>query len=118
LSLLYESNVNVQAFSTTFTFVPNGFNFAFVVENTSNTDFNRGGFSAGASQEGGFSQFANSVPYATAPNNVFALQKDGQGINCQTCSYTNGGVQWYQSLQNPALAAEVPSGACLNTLAM
>ncbi len=106
-SMLYETPVNDQAFTTTFTFVPNGFNFAFVVENANNNG-QPGGFAAGAGGEGGFSQFAGGSNIA--PNYVFALEFDSGGMNCQTCGYTNGGVQWYQTLQNPALPGDANAG--------
>ncbi len=107
-SVIYQTAVNVQAFSTTFTFVPNGYNFAFVVENANNNGSPRG-FAAGAGGEGGFSQFAGP-PSNIAPNYVFALEFDSGGMNCQTCGYTNGGVQWYQTLQNPALPGDANPG--------
>ncbi len=106
-SVIYQSAVNVQAFTTTFTFVPNGYNFALVVENANNNGSPRG-FAAGAGGEGGFSQFAGGSNIA--PNHVFALEFDSGGNNCQTCGYTNGGVQWYQTLQNPALPANTNPG--------
>lgn len=105
---MYQSAVNAQAFSTTFTFVPNGYNFAFVVQNANNNG-SPSGFCSGAGGEGGFSQFAGP-PSNIAPNNVFALQFDSGGNNCQSCGYTNGGVQWYQTLQNPALPANSNAG--------
>jgi hypothetical protein len=90
--------VNVQAFTTTFTFKPNGENFAFVINNVTNTGFDGQNFSAGASGEGGFSQFANGPNIA--PINVWAFQIDSGGGNHFGNAYTVGGLQWYQSLPN------------------
>jgi hypothetical protein len=107
-SMWYQKRVNVQAFSTTFTFVPNGYNFAFVLQNVTNqgnpfTD----GFGAGG--EGGFSQFAGGSNIA--PNNIWALSFDSGGFNTQTqSSYSNGGVQIYQTLQVPALPLGAEAG--------
>jgi hypothetical protein len=107
-AIWYQTRLNVQAFTTTFTFVPNGYNFAFVIQNVTNqgnpfTD----GFGAGG--EGGFSQFAGGSNIA--PNNIWALSFDSGGFNTQTqSSYTNGGVQIYQTLQVPALPVGAEAG--------
>ena len=77
-AVIYQTAVNIQAFTATFMFVPNGKNIAFVAENNSSPD--GGGmantpsnFSAGAGCEAGFYQ----AFYTTAPvNNIFALELD------------------------------------------
>jgi hypothetical protein len=57
-SIWYQTAVNVQAFSSTFTFVPSGYdNFAFVVQNEDNNG-NKFTYGGGAGPEGGFSQFS------------------------------------------------------------
>ena len=79
LGMLYQTLVNVQAFSTTFTFQPNGVNLSFVVENSSNSpDFNGSNFSAGAGCEGGFYQAFGGDP---PPASIFALMIDSDNAN-------------------------------------
>ena len=57
LSLIYQTPVNVQAFTATFTFVPNGQNFSLIFNNSNNNpDFNGSEFSAGAGGEVDFSR--------------------------------------------------------------
>ena len=73
----------MQAFSTTFTFVPNGMNLAFVIKNNTNDDAANAGtsyFSAGAGFEGGFYQGSgqgNGLPV----NHIFALMLDSAQPN-------------------------------------
>jgi hypothetical protein len=98
-SLVYQTLVNVQAFNTTFTFVPNGQYFAFTLNNTNNEPGYEGNnFSAGAGCEGGFYQ-GGGVP--TQPNNVFAVQLDSyDGLNPGDegpGSFTYSSTQIYQS---------------------
>jgi hypothetical protein len=77
--LIYQTAVNAQAFTATFTFVPNGQNIAFVLQNNNNA--NASGttdpkaFSSGAGCEGGFFQAFGTSP--TSANNIFALELDG-----------------------------------------
>src|SRR5271170_6480804 len=99
----YLTKVNEQAFSTTFTFVPNGMNFAFILQNNTNSAASGGSgqaFAAGAGGEAGFYQgfTANNLPV----NNIFALELDSYyGPNTNgTFSYSN--VQIYQQGQNPS----------------
>jgi hypothetical protein len=99
LTLMYQgAQVNVQQFQVTYTFIPNGFNFSFVLNNTNNQpSFNGDTFSSGAGCEGGFFQgFALSSP--NAPNNLFALMLDQYGSETPTFfgdfQYSN--VQIYQ----------------------
>ena len=62
LSLNYKTQVNVQSFTSTFTFVPNGQNVAFVLQNSNNNpSFNGASFSSGAGCEAGFYQAFNQV---------------------------------------------------------
>jgi Chitobiase/beta-hexosaminidase C-terminal domain/Legume lectin domain len=98
LSLNYQTKVNVQAFTSTFRFVPNGQNVAFVLQNSNNNpSFNGSAFSAGAGCEAGFYQAFNQSP----PNNVFALELDSWSYlgSVQTFSYSS--AQIYQSSQSP-----------------
>jgi hypothetical protein len=97
-----QTVVNVQAFSSTFTFVPNGGNIAFVLQNSNNGGQDGQIFGAGAGGEGGFAQMAGGSNIA--PNNVFALELDSYSPLTQTSgSYTYSSVQIYQSLQWPVL---------------
>ena len=82
-SIWYQTAVNVQAFTSTFTFVPSGYdNFAFVIQNEDNNG-NKFTYGGGAGPEGGFSQFsAGGNIYTT---NVFALDFD------QWSTLTNSG---------------------------
>jgi hypothetical protein len=67
--------VDIRAFTTTFTFVPNGWNFSLVFNNSNNNGFGLNGrnFISGATGEGGFYQ---GYSVAKPPNNVFALMFD------------------------------------------
>jgi hypothetical protein len=109
---IYQTPVNDQAFSTTFTWVPNGFNFAFVIQNNTN-GFDGGTadpryFSAGAGGESGFYQ-----GYTTSgneqPNNVFAIELDSYYELSSGFNYSS--VQMYQTNEAPYLpAANIPPG--------
>jgi Chitobiase/beta-hexosaminidase C-terminal domain len=101
-SLNYQTLVNDQAFTTTFQFVLNGWNLAFVLSNSNNNQyFNGKDFSAGAGCEGGFYQAFQTAP----PNNVFAL--DIEAHNQLTPSaFTYSNVQIYQQGQDPCLPAD------------
>jgi hypothetical protein len=108
LSMMYQTAVNVQAFTTTFQFVPNNQNLAFTLNNCSNNGssgygtcggFSLANFSSGASCEGGFSQAFSGNPF---PYNVFALMFDNYGeipAGGGTFGYSN--VQIYQQNQSP-----------------
>jgi hypothetical protein len=98
LSLNYQTKVNVQGFTSTFRFVPNGQNVAFVIQNSNNNpSFNGAAFSAGAGCEGGFYQAFNQSP----PNNVFALELDSWSYLGSVQSFTYSSAQIYQSNQSP-----------------
>lgn len=95
--LSYKTTVGVQAFSTTFTFVPNGWNFAFVLQNDTSTPGYQGNdFASGASCEAGFYQDDGVDP---TPNNLFALDFDSSGYIGGSFSYST--VQIYQQHQSP-----------------
>jgi hypothetical protein len=103
-ALNYQQLVNIQKFRTTFTFVANGWNIAFVANNSNNNPSgNLANFSAGAGCEGGFFQgFAQAV----APNNVFALMYDQySGLVAGSNSFTDSGVQYYSG----SFAANAPN---------
>jgi Chitobiase/beta-hexosaminidase C-terminal domain/Legume lectin domain len=98
LSLNYQTKVNVQGFTSTFRFVPNGQNVAFVIQNSNNNpSFNGAAFSAGAGCEAGFYQAFNQSP----PNNVFALELDSWSYLGSVQSFSYSSAQIYQSGQSP-----------------
>jgi hypothetical protein len=100
---IYQTKVNAQAFTSTFRFVPNGENLAFVIENNSNT--NAGGegqnFSSGAGCEAGFYQAFDSND--TPPNNIFALELDSYSPLTASGAFTYSSAQIYQAGQSPCL---------------
>jgi hypothetical protein len=93
--LWYQTAVNDEAFTATFSFVPNGYNFAFVVQN----DASGSTFSSGAGGEGGFYQAFTGGNIA--PTNVFALQFDSYYPLDAESGFTYSSVQIYQTLQPP-----------------
>jgi hypothetical protein len=100
----YDTAVNVQAFTASFTFQPSDLgNFAFVFNNCTFSCGSGSGpsYSAGAGCEAGYYQ-AFSTP-APGPNNVFALQLDLYSPLTNGGSFTYSSVQLYQSLQSPCL---------------
>ncbi len=106
--LIYQTAVNVQAFSTTFTFVPNGWNFAFVLQNNTNVNGGGGGnpkaFAGGAGCEAGFYQGFGTAP--TSANNIFALELDQQSPltndnSPASAPFTYSSTQIYQQNQSP-----------------
>ena len=100
LSLMYQTAVNVQAFSTSFTFVPNGQNLAFTINNATGGSFNGPSFSSGAGCEGGF--FQAFVPGNPLANKIFALMLDSYGGNTAgSGTFTYSNVQLYQINQSP-----------------
>ena len=106
-SLIKQVPVNDQAFTATYTFVPNGLNLAFVVENNHNSyssspsyPFSAYVFQAGAGAEGGFSQSAGGGNYP--PDHVFALELDSaQGMNNSYGAFSHSNIQLFQTLQSP-----------------
>jgi hypothetical protein len=101
--LTYYTPVNVQAFTTTFTFIPNGQNIAFVIQNTTNQSGDQGNiFSAGAGCESGFYQGSTAPPYYYTPNFLWALELSSEDwLTYGSEEYTYSGTQIYQSNQNP-----------------
>lgn len=91
----WQQQVNVQAFKASFTFIPDGYNIAFVLNNSNNNPtFNGAAFCSGAGAEAGFYQaFSQSAP----PNNVFALEFDQYSSPDGTAAtFTYSTVQIYQ----------------------
>jgi hypothetical protein len=94
------STVNVQAFSTSFTYVANGWNLAFVAQNNTITGAAGTGnaFFAGAGCEGGFYQGFGT---GNIPNNfTFAVNLDQQDYTSGS-SFTYSNAMIYQPAQPP-----------------
>jgi hypothetical protein len=99
--LTYFTPVNAQSFTANFTFVPNGQNVAFVLQNTNNTPgYDGASFVAGAGCEAGFFQAFGSYP---PPNNIFALELDSYSPLTENGSFTYSSAQIYQQGQSPCL---------------
>jgi Chitobiase/beta-hexosaminidase C-terminal domain len=104
--------VNVQAFTTTFRFVPNNWNLAFYLENATSSGGGSGpapgfslakSFTSGAGCEGAFYQAFGGIP----GNNIFVLNFDNGNLQVNSLTpswYSN--VQIYQQLQDPCIAAD------------
>lgn len=109
--LIYQTKVNDQAFSTTFTFIPNGMNVAFVLQNNTNTDAagTGGAFAAGAGCEAGFYQAFTGNHLGV--NNIFALELDSYSPLTSSGSFTYSSAQIYQANQSPCipLTGGIPS---------
>jgi hypothetical protein len=96
--LVYQTAVSDTAFTTTFTFVPNTWNLAFVINNaTTNPGYDGPEFRSGAGCEAGFYQ-----GFGTRPNNVFAIKFGNDDFMTAGASgYTYSTVQLYQQNQDP-----------------
>jgi hypothetical protein len=118
LSLNYQTLVNIQAFNATFTFVPNGGNVSFILNNSNNgSTFNGEAFSAGAGCEANFYQGFGGNP----PNNVFAVEFDsgGGGASYQEPltvggNFSYSSVQVYQSNQSTNTYVQSPCSPAIN----
>jgi hypothetical protein len=98
--LEYRTPVNVQKFTSTFTFVPNGQNVAFVLNNATNNPPNDGpGFSSGAGCEGGFYQAFD--PVHGSPNHIFALEFDSWSFLGSLELFSYSSAQIYKQDQSP-----------------
>jgi hypothetical protein len=93
--------VNEQAFSSTFTFIPNGWNLAFVLQNNTNAAASAGGtaLQAGAGCEAGFFQGFTTNDKST--NFITALELDSQSGLTSGASYSYSSAQLYQSAESP-----------------
>jgi len=97
----YATLTNEQAFNAVFTFVPNGQNIAFYLQNNNNNPgYDLTTFIGGAGCESGFFQaFDANAP----PNNVFGLELDSYSPLTYTGSFTYSSTQIYQMNQSPCL---------------
>lgn len=118
LSLNYSvAKVNDQAFQSTFTYVPNGWNLSFVLQNDTSTQGGEYGmgnqFSSGAGCEGSiFQAFPNGGLVWDPPNYIFAIQLDqsagltdgndpSQGGAGYPGTFTYSNTQMFQQQQDP-----------------
>jgi hypothetical protein len=118
LSMNYSAaTVNDQAFQSRFTYVPNGWNISFVLQNNTSTQGGEYGlnaqFSSGAGCEGSIYQaFPNGGLNYDPPNNIFALMLDqkspltdgngtGQGGGNYPGTFTYSNVQMYAQGMDP-----------------
>jgi hypothetical protein len=117
LNFNYQSApVSSAAFTTTFTFVPNGWNLSLVLNN--NTITSQGGppaaFASGAGCEASFYQgFGGTPPPQLTPNNDFALLLDSwQALTDANGDaggvFTYSSAQIYQQWQDPCNPAYTP----------
>jgi len=103
--MFYQTAVNIRAFTATFTFVPNGQNFAFVVQNDSPT------FSSGAGGESGFYQAFTTNPGPGLVSKLFALQFDSYDqLTAGASGFTYSSASIYQTLQPPYVPGVNGSG--------
>lgn len=99
LSMTYQTQVNIQNFNTTFTFVPNGYNTSLIIQNSNNNpSFNGSIFSAGAGCEADFFQ---SFSQAAPPNNLFAVELDSLSPLTAAGSFTGSSAQIYPATYSP-----------------
>jgi Chitobiase/beta-hexosaminidase C-terminal domain len=97
--LVYQTAVNVQAFSTTFTFIPAGWNLAFVLQNNNNPLYpNPKSFAAGAGAEQGFYQAFPAGPPNPWPTYLWALTLVSYSPPSLTFDYSL--AQMFQTNQN------------------
>jgi hypothetical protein len=99
-ALWWYTPVNIQQFTSSFTFAPDGQNFAFVVQNNIGTSGNGTAFDAGAGCESGFYQAFGAGP---PPNHLLALELDSYSPLTENGSFTYSSTQIYHALQSPCL---------------
>jgi hypothetical protein len=101
----FMEQVSTRAFTTTFEFVPNGWNIALVFNNNlNNADFNGIAYVAGAGVEGGFYQNP-PAPKIGNPSAVYAIQFDqwsALAAGDSNWDWTYSAVQQYVSGQYPS----------------
>jgi hypothetical protein len=108
VGMTYQKPVNVQAFTATFTFVPNGKNLVFVLQNATNNrvGFNGRNFSSGAGCEAGFYQSFDT----DTPNSIFGLELDSfSPLNSGSFTFTYSSAMIYSYRQSPCIPQYSPS---------
>lgn len=106
-SLWWSAPVNIQQFTSNFKFVPNGQNFAFVVQNNVSADGNGTAFNSGAGCEAGFYQAFEAPPI---PNHLLALELDSYSPLTLNASFSYSSAQIYQANQSPCLPNDTGPG--------
>lgn len=99
-TVIYQTLVNEQAFTSNFTFIGNGRNVVWILENTNNNpgyDGNR--FVGGAGCEAGFYQNFQTNPN----NNILGIELDSYSPLTNGGSFTYSSAQIYQSNQDPCV---------------
>lgn len=104
---IYQSPVNIQAFTASYTFIPSGNNIAFVLQNNTNSGAVTGlcsgttcAFSSGAGCEAGFFQAAGTYP--PWPNNIIALDISSEAyLNPTDTTNTYSNTQIFTEGQDP-----------------
>jgi hypothetical protein len=99
-SMFYYTTANIQAFTTTFTFVPNGWNFTFILQNdNSHAGYEGPEFASGASCEAGFYQDDGTDP---TPDNLFAIDFDSSWTSGPSDNpFTYSAVNFYEQHESP-----------------
>lgn len=100
-SLIWQQKVNTQAFTTSFTFVPDGWSLSFFLEDVTNIGFSGAQFIGGGGCEAGIYQGNNGI--AAIPLHIFALDFDQYNNVNNGTSFGYSNVQIYQTGQNPCL---------------
>jgi hypothetical protein len=103
-ALNWQNAVNVQAFTAEWTWIPNGWNMSFVIQNNTNTNSGPAGqsFFGGAGCEAALYQGFGTAP--SQPNNIFGIsfsQFDPLTPPSGTFSYSS--VQLFQQTQDPCV---------------
>jgi hypothetical protein len=107
LNLNYQTAVNVQAFTGSFTYTANGWNVALTFNNNTNPNSiedapGGAGFSGGAGCEGAVYQAFPTTPYPPFPNNVAYVNFDQGNYNTPS-GFTYSNVQFYGQAQSPCI---------------
>lgn len=103
LSVNYQTAVNVQAFTASFKWKPNGQYMSFVLNNNTNTNAGGtgAGFSSGAGGERGIFQGFGTLP--PSPNKIFAISFSSYDPLTNGGSFSYSSAQIYQMNQAPFL---------------
>lgn len=109
VGMTFQTLVNVQAFTATYTFIPNGKNLVFVLQNATNNifGFNGRNFSAGAGCEAGFYQSFDT----DTPNAIFGLELDSFSplSDMSPWAFTYSSAMIYSYRVSPCLPPYTPS---------
>jgi Chitobiase/beta-hexosaminidase C-terminal domain/Legume lectin domain len=111
IPLIYQTPVNVHAFTANFEFIPNGQFITFFLNNNNNPNVDGGAshLIGGAGAESGIFQGFGTLP--PSPNKLWAIQFDSYDPIISTGSFTYSSVQMYQQNQtpgNPPAGSDIP----------